>query len=81
MVPLFPSASAADAAIEIDGSASSFVIVPVAEPEPASVAFVGPDRLIVKASFVSTAVSPTTCTMACRDVCPGLKVTVPVAET
>ena len=66
--------------MEIAGRVSSFVIVPIAEPEPVMVAFVGLDRFTEKVSFVSTTVSPITWMTICREVWPGLNVTVPLAE-
>src|SRR3990172_5857636 len=76
-VPLLPSVTVA-AAIEIDGTASSFVIVPKPVPQ-AIVAPEAAERMTRKVSSVSTVVSPLTSTVTDFAVSPGLKGSVPGA--
>ena len=81
MAPLSPSVTVASPT-ESAGTPSSSTIVAV--PRPAEVgmaAFVAPDRLTVKVSSLSSAVSPVTGTAMVAICCPGLNVSVPaVAE-
>src|SRR5262249_7824250 len=58
-------------------AASSLVIVPV-PVAVAIVALVGADRVTVNVSFGSNVVSPLTLTVMVLDVCPGVKVSVPL---
>ena len=60
------------------GAVSSLVMVPMAVPS-ATVAPLGVDRVSVRVSLLSTAVSPLTCTCTTLEVSPAAKVRVPLA--
>jgi hypothetical protein len=74
-VPLSPSVTVTLFTDSV-GSGSSSVIVPRPSPSPI-VAFVGLVRPSVRVSSASSSVSPTTGTMTCLVVCPGVNVSVP----
>ena len=60
------------------GAMSSFVMVPIAVPST-MVAPLGDDKVSVRVSLASTAVSPLTCTCTTFEVSPAAKVKVPLA--
>ena len=84
VLPLLPSFRLAlAAAIDSDGPAavSSLRMVPVAVAVPMAVPALGFDRVSVKPSVDSTAVSPATLTVMVLLVSPAAKLTVPVGNT